>query len=743
MNATAKFGPLTFSDFYALGYTRLVPIVPHTAQISPKSSLANRPKALGKAVGVKGPDGLWHGIDWIPYECDARDCSRWAAMGAGVGIKTGRQLVGIDADAYDKADAATILEHVMRHFGVLPARVGRFPKTLYVCALTEPMPYTRIDFGPRNEKGQIRDRVEILSDGRQFVAAGIHPETKAPYTWTIALVPRDQLPVFSPAQIIAFLEDLRQVLPAAQPRVMEGAASNVSQTSLKGDIAMVRKAVAATPNNSKAFGTREQWLGYGYAIKAALPDNQAEAFEIYSEWSERWVDEKGEPVSPGNTPEYIAAEWSRCKPPFKRGASYLYELAEANNPTGFRKIDAYFDVIDEPAPSLFAEAVTPSAPKSIQPLEWIDPTKWEGHPLRPREWVVEGWIPKGEVTFLYGDGGVGKSLLAQQFATCAATGRDWLGQPTTPARVMCFFCEDSADELHRRQKDINAAVGVGFPDLRALRLISRKHMDNIFSLWDRNTGALREQAVWQLLLADAKAFNADVLVVDTIADTYSGSEIDRVQVNAFVKSCLGRLAQEIGGSVIALGHPSQAGKSSGSGTSGSTAWSNAARSRLYLRNPKDAPGGNIRELEGMKLNYGPKGSLLKLRWARGAFEVLAGSRPAGAPPSDEAAFQSIGNAAEDAIVSILLSNPGERLNLTQRSPYFAPKILKRLDPDSLAAFTNAEVEAALNSLERRKAIRAERVGQDASYRPIYGYVVVPDNLAADVIAAPITATIFD
>lgn len=47
-----------------------------------------------------------------------------------------------------------------------------------------------------------------------------------------------------------------------------------------------------------------------------------------------------------------------------------------------------------------------------------------------------------------------------------------------------------------------------------------------------------------------------VVIVDTIADTYGGNEIDRAQVNAFVKSCLGRLAQAIGGTVIALGHPS-------------------------------------------------------------------------------------------------------------------------------------------------------------------------------------------
>jgi RecA-family ATPase len=87
-------------------------------------------------------------------------------------------------------------------------------------------------------------------------------------------------------------------------------------------------------------------------------------------------------------------------------------------------------------------------------------------------------------------------------------------------------------------------------------------------------------------VADAKAFRADVVIVDTIADVFAGSEIDRMQVNAFVKSCLGRLAQEIGGSVIALGHPSMAGKQSGEGESGSTAWSNAVRSRLYLKVPE-------------------------------------------------------------------------------------------------------------------------------------------------------------
>src|SRR5690606_16751155 len=117
---------------------------------------------------------------------------------------------------------------------------------------------------------------------------------------------------------------------------------------------------------------------------------------------------------------------------------------------------------------------------------------------KPREWEVEGWIPQGEVTLLYGDGGVGKTLLAHQYATAAAAGLPWLGQPTRRAKVMCFFCEDSEDELHRRQIDINRALGVTYADLDDnLRIASRKYGDNLFILWDRNTGAMKRQAVWE------------------------------------------------------------------------------------------------------------------------------------------------------------------------------------------------------------------------------------------------------
>lgn len=356
-------------------------------------------------------------------------------------------------------------------------------------------------------------------------------------------------------------------------------------------------------------------------------------------------------------------------------------------------------------------------------IEWIRPSQWEGTAPPPRQWEVKDWIPKNEVTLLYGDGGIGKTLVAHQYATAAAAGLPWLGQETRKAKVMCFFCEDSADELQRRQIDINRALGLTMADVDTnLRIAPRKYFDNLMVLWDRQTGAMKRQAIWDQLRDDAVAFGAEVVILDTIADTYSGSEIDRAQVSAFLKSCLGKLAHEIGGTVIALGHPSAAGKSSGSGTSGSTAWSNAVRSRLYLRYPKGVSKGNVRELEGMKTNYGPVGNVIKLRWDRGAFAVLASSAPSLTAPGVE-------TAACDALLAALRACSGQRMTMATNSTNYFLKVVRRREADLLEPFDDADIERAMATLEKAKAVVPREIGRDSSRRAIMGFAVLEDILS--------------
>jgi hypothetical protein len=167
---------------------------------------------------------------------------------------------------------------------------------------------------------------------------------------------------------------------------------------------------------------------------------------------------------------------------------------------------------------------------------------------------------------------------------------------------------------------------------------------------------------------------------------------------------------------------------SGEGTSGSTAWNNASRSRLYLRRPKNARSGNVRELEGMKTNYGPQGSLLKLQWKSGAFEVLATSMPRS---PETISIASIEDSVEAAVISVLLSHPGERLVLDKRnSQYFAPKRLKQLDRETLNACSHDEIEAALLRLNAAGTIRIMAVGRDSYSREIFGLAVNLNKFAA-------------
>ena len=56
----------------------------------------------------------------------------------------------------------------------------------------------------------------------------------------------------------------------------------------------------------------------------------------------------------------------------------------------------------------------------------------------PRRWIVPEWVPAGVVTGLYGDGGLGKSLLAQQLQTAMAIGEPWLALPVESGPLSQF-----------------------------------------------------------------------------------------------------------------------------------------------------------------------------------------------------------------------------------------------------------------------------------------------------------------
>jgi RecA-family ATPase len=249
----------------------------------------------------------------------------------------------------------------------------------------------------------------------------------------------------------------------------------------------------------------------------------------------------------------------------------------------------------------------------------------EGQPIPARQWLVDGLIPSSTVTLLGGDGGTGKSLLALQLAASTALARAWLGLQTASGRAMYISAEDDRDELHRRIADICRAEGATPADLDRLTLRSLAGEDALLATQNGRTGALQASALYRELDAKLREDAPALVVLDTLADLFSGNENDRAQARQFIGMLRG-LAIKHECAVVMLAHPSLSGLNSGSGTSGSTGWNNSVRSRLYLERVKDEgyeADPDARILRTMKANYGRTGGEISLKWREGVFAADA------------------------------------------------------------------------------------------------------------------------
>jgi len=332
-------------------------------------------------------------------------------------------------------------------------------------------------------------------------------------------------------------------------------------------------------------------------------------------------------------------------------------------------------------------------------------------------------MPWGAVTALYGDGGTGKSLLALQLMTSCVTARPFLGFEVTRCRALGIFCEDDRDELHRRQDKINGAMGIDFADLEDAYWLPRVGADNVLMTFGPD-GHGKVAPLYKQVLNLAKERGAQLVIIDTAADVFAGNETFRPQVRQFISSLSG-LARAIDGAILLLAHPSLSGRSSGSGESGSTAWNNSVRSRLYLKRPDADDGGtsnsDVRVLSRAKANYAQAGVDITLRYEDGAFAV-EGSAPAGGDPLYR------NKAAEQAFVIGLnvLTAKGFRCNVHKGQANYAPKALRE-KTTNCSEYSEDELKAAMNNLIKQNQIESVIDGL-GSQRERSRLVVVAPNL---------------
>lgn len=522
-----------FAELWALGYHNLIPIVPPGAPLSPHSSLAQRianggDDGRGKAPGVKGGDGLWRGLDFPHYVADERDLARWRAWGAGVGIVCRDGLRGIDVDTLDEALAKAFAAEIEKTLGRLPARIGRYPKILYPVRVAGEFPYRSFEFGPAQKK---RERIEVLADGKQFVAHGVHPVTHEPYRWARALVPWGELPIVEPEVLAALVERLKTMAPQSGPVAVSGGPVEIDQKSLLGEFATLEAAVKASTNTHNRFPTRESYLAMGYAIKAATTNCPEKGLTLFQEWCAGWQSPQGET----NDPAVVDADWRRMKAPYRRGARYIYRIAKEIT-------DGTFDAIifennedipgETPAPS--AEPVAPKKP-GIHPTPYRFP---DPRLIPPRESLYAGHYIRKWVSSTIAPSKVGKSTLVLAEALAMASGKALLGVlPAGQFRVWWWNGEDPLDELERRAAAAMQHYGLTREDVGDRLLIdSGRDMPINLAIQERSGAkivAATERELVQAILEN----RIDVTIFDPFISLHKVSENDNNAIDTVAKKC--------------------------------------------------------------------------------------------------------------------------------------------------------------------------------------------------------------
>jgi RecA-family ATPase len=118
--------------------------------------------------------------------------------------------------------------------------------------------------------------------------------------------------------------------------------------------------------------------------------------------------------------------------------------------------------------------------------------------------------------------------------------------------------------------------------------------------------AMRMTRTWDKLVKLIKRLKPRLVIIDPLADVYSGTENVRVATPLFIRK-LRKVAIENHCPIILAVHPSLTGIKDGTGVSGSTGWVNSARGCMFLAEEMDDdedPVHGMRTLVVNKLNNG-------------------------------------------------------------------------------------------------------------------------------------------
>lgn len=245
-------------------------------------------------------------------------------------------------------------------------------------------------------------------------------------------------------------------------------------------------------------------------------------------------------------------------------------------------------------------------------------------PSEPPKFIWGEYLPRATTTLFGAHGGTGKSTIGLMMAVAVATGKPLFGIPTVAAPAVFVSLEDGAGVVRHRLAKVCKWLDVDPRQLGGrLFIVDGTENPELFTADNRNAGGTLTRA-YSEVRALARDNCAGLVVIDNASDAYGGDEIVRRQVRAFIRS-LNMVAKEADAAVVLLAHVDKGTSrnnrpDNGEGYSGSTAWHNSVRSRLFLS--RDSAG--LLTLAHQKTNHGRMQDPLTLVWLEGELPKVAG-----------------------------------------------------------------------------------------------------------------------
>lgn len=478
---------------------------------------------------------------WQSLDIDRAQIGSWATIypDHGIGIRLGEHLgtalIAVDVDVMHKPTARHLVDWCRGRIGPAPLRAGQAPKGLILLRCTEPVRkmYARKFRSPDGRE----HRVEVLGEGQQCVAYGIHPDGR-PYRWHDGeplTVAADDLPEVTPELLRELLDEFETVAEAAGWDAVARARHETTQglreppTPMGVAVDELRDALAVIPADDY-----HAWINYGMALYHESGGGDI-GLDLWDEWSSKSDSYPGRDVLEtkwNSFAETGAAGTITARSIFRTAQEVAHQLRQiehhrqANELTITRLPDLDFELIP------------------------------------PRRWVLGRRLMAHYITATFAPGGVAKSTLALLTAVSVATGRNLTGEEVyTPGRAWILNNEDDIDELYRRLAGICVIYGIQWRELQENLTVTSGYGHPYVIATETLDGQVRAHPNVDRIIREIEANGVVYLCVDPLISTHDTDENDNASINRVVDQ-FKHIASDTGAAIELIHHTRKGGADS-------------------------------------------------------------------------------------------------------------------------------------------------------------------------------------